>query len=525
MIILQEATSTDGGGVDGTALRRALEWELSLDSRDLRSHAWYHGSIGRIRAEEIVQKDGDFLIRDCSSAPGSLVLTCRVKTQPLHFVINKLLVQPDTVYERVQYQFEDDAYDTIPDLITFYVGSGKPITTASGARIQHPCNRTYPLSFYATRYPAPPSSVGSGPHSRIVSPVGSISPAFRCSAAPSPSPNRCGPPPPRLPSKKQRSHSLTPSEQFIGGRVAATAAGPGPQHEKCNSADGVIQQSPNLMTRSIGPHDGNLKFSTHSLPRSSCNRMSISPSSLSIGGRPPLATPVQGRCMSRVTSDPSLSPCAERRHFSEENNPDSPPPKPSRHPSILGPSGEGGPAHGCLQRLASYHASGSDSGNGSGDSAHSSAAGDVVPLDAASHRASGVVIKNPRYVTCAPNGGGVTLTNHAPFDYIAAEERLMANIPPIPQHASKFDVENFATLLLPSVDNKPLDNNALRSIKMTLQDTAPRVLANHLTRVDLDLIYGNDTSKVTIDKINSTNGIELCGLPHGHQLRMDLIER
>lgn len=56
------------------------------------------------------------------------------------------------MYERVQFQFEDDAYDTVPDLITFYVGSGKAISIASGARIQFPCNRTYPLSFYATKY-------------------------------------------------------------------------------------------------------------------------------------------------------------------------------------------------------------------------------------------------------------------------------------------------------------------------------------------------------------------------------------
>lgn len=64
----------------------------------------------------------------------------------------QILIQPETVYERVQYQFEDDAYDTVPDLITFYVGSGKAISVASGARIQFPCNRTYPLSFYATKY-------------------------------------------------------------------------------------------------------------------------------------------------------------------------------------------------------------------------------------------------------------------------------------------------------------------------------------------------------------------------------------
>lgn len=62
------------------------------------------------------------------------------------------MIQRETVYERVQYQFEDDAYDTLPDLITYYVGSGKAISAASGAKIQFPCNRTYPLSFYAAKY-------------------------------------------------------------------------------------------------------------------------------------------------------------------------------------------------------------------------------------------------------------------------------------------------------------------------------------------------------------------------------------
>lgn len=71
-------------------MKKALEWELSLDSRDLRSHAWYYSAIPRQRAEEIVEKDGDFLVRDCVSQPGNYVLTCKSKLAVLHFVINKV---------------------------------------------------------------------------------------------------------------------------------------------------------------------------------------------------------------------------------------------------------------------------------------------------------------------------------------------------------------------------------------------------------------------------------------------------
>lgn len=75
---------------EALAMKKALEWELSLDSRDLRSHAWYYSAIPRQRAEEIVEKDGDFLVRDCVSQPGNYVLTCKSKGTILHFVINKV---------------------------------------------------------------------------------------------------------------------------------------------------------------------------------------------------------------------------------------------------------------------------------------------------------------------------------------------------------------------------------------------------------------------------------------------------
>lgn len=48
---------------DSEDLSHLLDWELSLDSGDLRSHAWYHGNIPRARAEEVVQQEGAFLVR------------------------------------------------------------------------------------------------------------------------------------------------------------------------------------------------------------------------------------------------------------------------------------------------------------------------------------------------------------------------------------------------------------------------------------------------------------------------------
>ncbi|XP_069674168.1 breast cancer anti-estrogen resistance protein 3 homolog isoform X3 [Periplaneta americana] len=595
---------------DPAQLRKALEWELSLDTRDLRSHAWYHGAIPRQRAEEIVERDGDFLVRDCTSQPGNYVLTCRWKGQSLHFVINKVLIQPDTVYERVQYQFEDDAYDTVPDLITFYVGSGKSISSASGARIQTPRNRLYPLSFYATKYGLQQqmSGSGGGGGSCVVSPLASPLAAaggtlrynpYNSYRSPVHSPPRTKrETPPRLPSKKQRSQSLTPAE--INGRSQQAISPRGPE-EKSNSADGVIQNS--SMTRSAyhesSTSNGGSKFSTHSLPRSagmSCAKQH-SPASGSA------TLPTKNGKMVRVTSDPALSPCMERRRFGFVGDnqqlqdlegdggilPEQPPPKPSRVPSLLRTnskdstsntapplpekvnsdsahqdnngsgsgrlSGGGGvPAsgdnpsslaqghHGTFQRVASYHASGSDSGNGSGDSAQSSAAGDTTDSINSStlphHRTGGgVVIKNPRYhhghVRQLSNSALVTSSSSStlkPLEYdSAAEDSLLLLSIPDPDPPSAFDLENFQTLLLPTLENKPLDATALQGIKMMLQETGPRILANHLTRVDLELTIGAGARASGCWDgdlgLGISCGIELCTLPHGHQIRLDLIER
>lgn len=298
--------------------------------------------------------------------------------------------------------------------------------------------------------------------------------------------------------------------------------------EKSASADGIIlsntislKMSRSNGTGSVDHPDGATdKLSTQSLPRLQPVNAASGQRQL-ISGRP--------SNFNRDSGDPSLSPCMERRPFvggeNEERttSPPSPPPKPIRAPipvlrgdtNIKDLPIEYGP----LNRVVSYHASGSDSGNGSGDSAQSSAAGD--PLDIVQHR-GGVVIKNPRFI---PNSASsATLKSFVDIDYASAEQTLLAmNIPQL-EVASKFDLENFHTLLLPSVENKPLDNGALNTFRMMLCETGPRVLANHLTRVDIRLILGDLDGKRDNGMLD-TIGIELIGLNHGEQFRNDLIER
>ncbi|XP_053997545.1 breast cancer anti-estrogen resistance protein 3 homolog isoform X1 [Hylaeus anthracinus] len=442
--------------------RKLLERELRLlDPRDLRSHAWYHGSTlrgGRKGAEAEVPNDGDFLVRDCASQPGNYVLTVRWKGQPLHFVINRVVIQPETVYERAQYQFEDEAFDTVADLITFYVGSGRPISQASGARIITPKPRCVPL----TCVPGPTNSQHcSSPSSSSLS-TGS---------------------PPRLPRKQQRSHSLTA------------------QHHPSDQYDG--RQPSNQQPL---PH---VPVQSSTLPR-------VPP----IQNQPPSCSLSLGRQkITRVISDPALQqqqqPIHQPSSLNHQNSLSAAPPKPPRVPYV--PNHQHHTIHHHHHHHhhhQGYQASGSDSGNGSGDSEFETNNSGGTSNPSSSVPIKGVVIRS-HYTT---SNDGTNGNNGNEYE-LSAEEQLVVAAPSM-EIATSLDIEGFTTLLLPTGDHRPLDPTALRGVSGMLLDSAPRVLASHLTKIDLELALQPGPGNR-----NGLSGIELATLPHGRQARMDLIER
>jgi len=116
-------------------------------------------------SESLVVNHGDFLLRDSQSCQGDFLLTCHWEQKTLHFVIRKTLVQSSETYTRVQYSLEDKAFDSLPALVHFYVGSKAALTGWSEAQIQQPLNRTLPLSYLQTAFctaVSPPSSHREG---------------------------------------------------------------------------------------------------------------------------------------------------------------------------------------------------------------------------------------------------------------------------------------------------------------------------------------------------------------------------
>ena len=90
-------------------------------------------------------------MRDSISQPGEFVLTLRWTGNSLSFMINKVV--NEGIQGRiapVSFQFEEDAFFTIQELIYNYRQRRKPITQASQAVLKNGVPRSVPLNYYNT---------------------------------------------------------------------------------------------------------------------------------------------------------------------------------------------------------------------------------------------------------------------------------------------------------------------------------------------------------------------------------------
>ncbi|XP_051750459.1 SH2 domain containing 3Cb isoform X1 [Ctenopharyngodon idella] len=142
-------------------LKQELEKELKLSSCNLSSHGWYHGRIPWEVSESLVQRNGDFLVRDSLTSIGDYVLTCCWNQNALHFLISKVQLRSYDTYTQTQYILEGETFDSVPTLVHSYVGNKRPLTKQSGAYIYSPVNRTLPLRYLETMFGLP--SVESSP--------------------------------------------------------------------------------------------------------------------------------------------------------------------------------------------------------------------------------------------------------------------------------------------------------------------------------------------------------------------------
>ncbi|XP_054468448.1 SH2 domain-containing protein 3C isoform X2 [Anoplopoma fimbria] len=421
-------------------LRKELEEELKLSAADIRSHGWYHGHIPREVSETLVVRNGDFLVRDSLTSVGDYVLTCRWDNEVLHFKISKVLVKSNET--KVQYVLEADSFDSVQELVRFYIGQRKPVSQSSGVHIYCPVSRTLPLRYLEATF------------------------ALACS---------------------KQSSAYSPSSQrgaYIKRRSVTMTDG--------LTTEKMIPHSPST----IHHHKDAMRNCAMSMDQIQEYRCPLSPV-----GETPLSPAYSaitrqrahssGRVLAvippspqmRRSSDPQLSPSAS-------NNP-------PEHPAFTSHSAHSTPAHHPGYQSHSSETAGSYC--------------DLRPCPAGPPKPpTKSYVERLRVEEGREDGARV-------------EGEGMFSAPQV-ETASSFRPSRYESCLMPA-ENKPLEMSVLKRVKELLAEVDARTAAKHITMADCTVARILGVTSEMQRMMGVSSGLELLTLPHGHQLRLDLLER
>uniref|UniRef100_A0A8D0HLE3 SH2 domain containing 3C n=1 Tax=Sphenodon punctatus TaxID=8508 RepID=A0A8D0HLE3_SPHPU len=448
-------------------LHKELEEELKLSSTDLRSHAWYHGRIPREVSESLVQRNGDFLIRDSLTSLGDYVLTCRWRNEPLHFKINKAMVKTSKGHTHIQYLFEQESFDNVPALVRFYVGNRKPVSEQSGAIVYCPINRTFPLRYLEASY-----GLANGKHS------GSHSPA-----------NQKG--------GHIKRRSITMTDGLTADKITRVEGCPTsvsmPHHRDIirNCAVSVDQIQ-----------------DLHS-PMSPISESPVSPAYSTVtrlkpqGGQANSGTPASP--VIRRSSEPQLCP----------GNNNKPPPHPSE-------SSHSTPCHGYSQASPSPSVN-SYSDPDTGHYCQLHPASPARPSHDAKQQLGKSYVERLKGEE-GQRGAGESSPEAEARQKVKAEQDALVFVVPTVEKSSSFNPMAFHSRLI-LLENKPLEMAVLKKVKELLAEVDAKTLARHITKVDCLVARILGVTKEMQRLMGVSSGMELLTLPHGHQLRLDLLER
>lgn len=145
----------------------------SFHNLPLERQTWFHGKITADFAERYLRRDGHFLVREDPAKPGSCFIVVRYKSKPINVPLCKVNSSKGT---RIKYRTEesDESFESISELINYYVAEKKPLSSKNPAVITHAVSRDATLlstDDFKNRYvsstsPAnalPPKPPGTGP--------------------------------------------------------------------------------------------------------------------------------------------------------------------------------------------------------------------------------------------------------------------------------------------------------------------------------------------------------------------------
>lgn len=111
--------------------------QLSLLSQEL----WYHHSLSRLDAQNLIKKNGEFLVRESSHVNKQFILTVKWNGRFIHLVAIGFIRLGPTGLSTWCYTFETVKQPTIPLLVKYHWLNQLPMTRKSEAVIFRPVNR------------------------------------------------------------------------------------------------------------------------------------------------------------------------------------------------------------------------------------------------------------------------------------------------------------------------------------------------------------------------------------------------
>ncbi|XP_051525682.1 breast cancer anti-estrogen resistance protein 3 homolog isoform X2 [Myxocyprinus asiaticus] len=496
-------------------LRRELEEELKLSSEEPRSHAWYHGAIPRQVAENLVQRDGDFLIRDSLSSPGNYVLTCQWKNSPQHFKINKRVVAMNEAYSRVQYLFEKEGFDSVPALVRYYVGNREPVSEVVGAIIFQPINRVLPLRCLEEKYGVGSIRMEAGYSERKSLTSKRLSLNIMNGHAQDHSHSRgnllsnkdkCGSQPACLNHVQERRHPLKThqSESFLPIGCRPQAQIQHMEHQLCPKSPVFRTGSEPALSPTV-PRKMAFDMPGEAIRGSDsqlCPKPPPKPSKVPsmrthcTPGKQPLIPPV-----------PPVKPHKQRPSSQQQQQLGSPS-SPEISYCELSPCTPAEwekmnrqQANGYVERLKTEEVlQRTDSS---------------IKLDCSSYHNTIEALDND----CEDdNEGNKEQEQEQNANKVRGFQR------PVFETESVFKPGDTNFRLLP-VENKPLEMSVLKKAKEIVISQDPKMIAKHILQTDCQVARILNVSEEMKGQMGVTSGLELVTLPHGRQLRQDLMER
>lgn len=104
-----------------------------VEGKPVDEELWFYGEVSRRDAEQLLRKDGDYLIR--LSRDKGYVLTMKWQGAPKHFVVQTTDEDPP------RYRFEGESYPSIRELLEYYRDSQLPVTRRTPAVIVNPVSK------------------------------------------------------------------------------------------------------------------------------------------------------------------------------------------------------------------------------------------------------------------------------------------------------------------------------------------------------------------------------------------------